>query len=327
MIPDFGNISVRNLVILASSLFMPLSERTAMFRLIVVGFMLATYGCDDKKVAAPQVTRDAAPAPPQEFRAAKEADAKRPAGGQDAPPERKIIYTARVELHIANLDDARGKLDTLLAEVKGYVSKSDESGRTGGSRSGTWKVRVPVGAFHDFLARVQGFGELISKTSDAQDVTEEFVDTEARLKNLKAEEVVLNKLLQEKAQSTADLLAFRKQISDVREQIERHQARLETMSRLSAMTTIDLVMREDKPYVPDSAPTFGTSLGRTFGDSVDTLERLGKGLILALVALAPWSPIILLALWLARRPIRTAVAGLRDAFRNTRRPAVTTAET
>ena len=138
---------------------------------------------------------------------------------------------------------------------------------------------------------------------------------------------VLNKLLQEKAQSTADLLAFRKQISDVREQIERHQARLETMSRLSAMTTIDLVMREDKPYVPDSAPTFGTSLGRTFGDSVDTLERLGKGLVLALVALAPWSPLILLALWLARRPIRTAITGLRDAVRNTRQSVVTTAET
>ena len=186
------------------------------------------------------------------------------------------------------------------------MAKSDESGRTGGTRAGTWKVPVPVAAYHDFLARVQGFGELLSKTSDAQDVTEEYVDLEARHKNLKAEEVVLNKLLQEKAQSTADLLAFRKQITEVREQIERLQARLTTLSRLSAMTTIDVVMSEDKAYVPPSAPTFGTSLGRTFGDSLDALERLGKGLVLFLVAVAPWSPLILVGLWLGRRGLRWA---------------------
>lgn len=245
---------------------------------------------------------------------AADAAAKEPGAGE-TPPERKIIYTARVELHVASLDEARGKLDALLAEVKGYVAKSDEGGRSGGTRAGTWKVRVPIAAFHDFLARVQGFGELINKSSDAQDVTEEYVDLEARLKNLRAEEAVLNKLLQEKAQSTADLLAFRKQITDVREQIERLQARLTTLSRLTAMTTIDVVMSEDRPYVPPSAPTFGTSLGRTFWDSVEALEALGKGLVLFLVAIAPWSPLILLGLWLVRRPLRAAVTGVREAVR------------
>jgi hypothetical protein len=281
---------------------------------------LTALGCSDKK-AAPgasagtgAVLREQAEAP---GRAAKVADAAKEgrAAEDAAPPERKIIYTARVELHVTNLDEARGKLDALLAEVKGYVAKSDEGGRSGGARAGTWKVRVPVGAFHDFLARVQGFGELINKTSDAQDVTEEYVDLEARLKNLRAEEAVLNKLLQEKAQSTADLLAFRKQITDVREQIERIQARLTTLSRLTAMTTIDVVMSEDRPYVPPSAPTFGTSMGRTFWDSVDALESLGKGLVLFLVAIAPWSPLIVLGLWLARRPLRAALVGMREAVR------------
>jgi hypothetical protein len=285
--------------------------------LLVAGLVLFAVGCDDKKVAVANRAGQA------EAPAMKGAPAAAPAGGQakelggpDAPPERKIIYTARVELHVANLDEARGKLDALLAEVKGYVAKSDEGGRTGNSRSGTWKVRVPVGAFHDFLARVEGFGELVNKSSDAQDVTEEYVDVEARLKNLKAEEVVLNKLLTEKAQSTADLLAFRKQITDVREQIERLQARLTTLSRLTAMTTIDITMSEDKPYVPPSAPTFGGSIGRTFSDSIEALEHLGKNLVLFLVAIAPWSPLIVLGLWLGRRVVRKAMADTRH-----RRPA------
>ena len=288
-----------------------------MSRLLFAGLVLAALGCSDKKAAPPGPVADRAPrqgeAPPA-GRAPADGLKEAP-GGPEVPTERKIIYTARVELHVANLDEARAKLDALLAEVKGYVAKSDEGGRTGGTRAGTWKVRVPVGAFHDFLARVQTFGELVSKTSDAQDVTEEYVDLEARLKNLRAEEAVLNKLLQEKAQSTADLLAFRKQITDVREQIERLQARLTTLARLSAMTTIDLVMSEDRPFVPPSAPSFGTSIGRTLWDSVAALEALGKGLVLFLVAVAPWSPLIVLGLWVVRRWLRAAVTGVRVAVR------------
>jgi Domain of unknown function (DUF4349) len=271
-----------------------------MSRLLLIGFMLAAaVGCQDKEggpfPAAAGPAGDAAPKM-----------GKEPGGPEAAEPERKIIYTARVELRVADLDAAREKLDALLAGVKGYVAKSDETGKAGTFRMGTWKVRVPVAKFHGFLNDVQALGELVNKSADAQDVTEEFVDTEARLKNLKAEEAVLNRLLQEKAQSTADLLAFRQQITQVREQIERYQARLDTLSRLTAMTTIDLVMREDKTFVPETAPTFGASVQRTFADSVEGLENLGRGLVLALVAVAPWLPVILIGLWLARRGYRAA---------------------
>lgn len=283
-----------------------------MSRLLVAGLLLVALGCDDKKMApgprAAATQQGEAPAKRDEAPAGA---AKGAAGGQDVAPERKIIYNARIELHVVSLDEARAQLDALLTQVKGYVAKSDESGRAGGARFGTWKVRVPVGAFHDFLARVENFGELINKTSDAQDVTDEYVDLEARLKNLHAEEAVLNKLLTEKAQSTADLLAFRKQITDVRETIERLQARVNTLSRLSAMTTIDIILSEDKAYVPPTAPTFGTSIGRTFGDSVDSLEKLGKGLVLGLVAIAPWLPLLVVGLWLGRRGLRAALAAPR----------------
>jgi hypothetical protein len=280
------------------------------YRILLTGvFLAAAVGCDDKKVMAPKAAATAQGAGGE--RAEKEAKG---AAAQDAatPPERKIIYTASVELHVANLDEARDRLDALLVEMKGYVAKSDEIGQAGGIRSGKWKVRVPVTKFHDFLARVKKLGELISQSSDAQDVTEEYVDTEARLKNLKAEEAVLNKLLQEKAQSTADLLAFRQQISGVREQIERYQARLDTLSRLTAMTTIDVVMREDQKYVPESAPSFGTSAGRTFGDSVGVLESVGKSIVLAVVAIVPWSPLILVGLWMVRKPLRAAIRTSRS---------------
>jgi Domain of unknown function (DUF4349) len=289
-----------------------------MSRVLFVSILLAAaVGCDDKK-ASPRaaITAGAAGAARQD----KEPKGGPPAADPAIPPERKIIYTARVELQVANLDDARSQLDALLVETKGYVAKSDEVGRAGGIRAGTWKVRVPVARFQDFLTRVKTFGELVNQSADVQDVTEEFVDTEARLKNLKSEEAVLNKLLQEKAQSTADLLAFRQQISGVREQIERYQARLDTLSRLTALTTIDVIMREDKKYVPESAPSFGTSAGRTFGDSVGALESLGKGLVLAVIAVAPWLPIVLIGLLLVRWTVRRSMARARDTSQSRSRP-------
>ena len=57
--------------------------------------------------------------------------------------------------------------------------------------------------------------------------------------------------------------------------------------------------------MPDASPSFGTTLGRTFEGSVDVLVGLGKGLVLAAVALVPWIPLLaiigLLIWWLVRR--------------------------
>ena len=107
-----------------------------MHRLLFISVLLAgVVGCDDKKASPPKVA--AAPGVGEARNAAKEGDA-----APDALPqsERKIVYTARVELHVANLDDARGQLDALLAEVKGYVAKSDESGRA--RRDPRWDVEA-----------------------------------------------------------------------------------------------------------------------------------------------------------------------------------------
>src|SRR5262245_14543028 len=157
-----------------------------MCRILLVGLLLASGpGCDDKKGLAPK-----AGGAGQE-RGVPDAKGEAPAR-DGAQLERKIIYTARVELHVNNLDEARKQVDALLVAAQGYVAKSDEAGRTGGTRRGSWRLRVPVAKFHDFLARVEAVGELVSKSSDAQDVTEEVIDAEARLKNLKSEEGVLN---------------------------------------------------------------------------------------------------------------------------------------
>ncbi len=121
----------------------------------LVLFVAMSVGCDAKKGAAERATAGMA----------EQQEPKKDADG--VPTERKIIHTARIDVHVKSLDEARTKLEALLAESKGYIAKSEESGRVGVVRSGTWKVRVPVAQYVDFLNRVQALGELLSKSSDA----------------------------------------------------------------------------------------------------------------------------------------------------------------
>src|SRR5262249_28415313 len=140
---------------------------------------------------------------------------------------------------------------------------------------------------------------------DSQDITDEFYDLEARLKNKQVEEKRLLEHLQKSTGKLEDILAVEKELTRVRGEIEFVQGRLQKLSKLSELTTINVTMQERKDYVPPSAPTFASSLGRTLGDSFDALVNLFRWLALALVALVPWTPFIAIFIgvpwWMIRR--------------------------
>jgi hypothetical protein len=71
-----------------------------------------------------------------------------------------------------------------------------------------------------------------------------------------------------------------------------------------AMTTITVQIQDRKAYVPTTTPTFGTSIGRTFEGSIDALMSFGRGIVLVVVAVAPWLAVLAvpgMAAWLLIR--------------------------
>src|SRR5262245_44107477 len=113
-----------------------------------------------------------------------------------APPEaepgkqvpKKIRYTANIAVVVKELTAAEQSLMQLLEKEKGYVAKSDITGTTGERRRGEWTLRVPVERFHPFRDAVVKLGEPVRNSLDSEDVTEEFYDLQARIKNMQAEE-------------------------------------------------------------------------------------------------------------------------------------------
>jgi hypothetical protein len=98
-------------------------------------------------------------------------------------------------------------------------------------------------------------------------------------------------------------------IFEVRQQIERVEGRLKYLETMTALSTVDLTLREVKDYKPPTAPTFGDRVGRTFADSWDALVNFAEGVALFAVTLTPWLPILvpatLAGVWLIRRRRRT----------------------
>ena len=142
---------------------------------------------------------------------------------------------------------------------------------------------------------------------DTQDVTEEFVDVEARIKNLQEQEAKLNELLKEKRkeEKLEDVIKVSDRVFLVRGDIERAQGRRNYLKNRVQLSTLTVTLREVKDYKPPTAPTFGSRARDTFGNSWEGLVDFGQGAVLVLVALVPWAPLWLPALlalvWVVRR--------------------------
>ncbi|MDB5309703.1 MAG: hypothetical protein JWO38_3905 [Gemmataceae bacterium] len=135
-------------------------------------------------------------------------------------------------------------------------------------------------------------------------MTEEYIDVQARVKTLKAEEEVLNKLLKESG-SRDEVLKTREQIRAVRGDIERAQSRLDYLSKLTALSTVTLTLKEIKDYKPPTTPSFGSRVSRTFEESWESLVVFAEGLVLLAIALTPWLPVLIPAgfvgFWVVRK--------------------------
>lgn len=280
--------------------------------------LLAAIGCGAESGMRTEATVSmgdaksvATPAPAAEFAGMMGASTARAPGANTAPPKalpRKIIYNSDVSLIVENFDRTASAIAALIKNSGGYLADSDITGSPGSNRRGMWKVRVPVEGFDGFVESVVKLGELVYRKTNSQDVSEEFYDLDARIKNKKIEEGRLVKHLEESTGKLSDILEVEKEISRVREEIERQQGRLNMLANLTSLTTVTIIVEERKDYVPPANPTFAQQIALTFQQSVDNLAEFGKAIVLFVVALAPWLPLILLValiVWLiARRAAR-----------------------
>ena len=236
---------------------------------------------------------------PAEKAGDKNGDAANP-----AKAVRKIIYDARIDLVVESLNATEQAISTLIGEHEGFLAESDRSSQTHERPRASWRVRVPVAQFQAFTSAVARLGEVRQNHVGSQDVTEEFMDLEARIRNKREEEKRLLKHLADSTGKLDDILAVEKELSRVRGEAEQMEGRLRFLADRADLSTVTIDATEWKDYKPPVAATFSTQIGRTFFRSVESLVEFGRVLALVVVALAPWLPLVLIGLFIIRWLVR-----------------------
>jgi uncharacterized coiled-coil protein SlyX len=258
---------------------------SALGLLLLLGFT----GC------AAQVPSDVA-LPPPASAAAQSASA---AAAAHPDANRQIIYRASVTLRVEDFGATEKKIAELVQDAGGHIAAFREDRNTGAQRSGHWTVQVPVVQFRKFLEQTGQMGVAEQRESQADDVTEEYVDLGARLKNKQQLEARLLELVSKRGDDIKDVLALEAELARVREEIERMQGRLRYLTDRVALTTIEITAYERKEYQPPQTPTFAARISHTFWDSVRLLREFGEAWVLVFAGLAPW----LIALTIVLTPL------------------------
>lgn len=181
---------------------------------------------------------NATPAPQQPADKAepayKLANFKTPGSEPQAPPaggeKRIIIYTASYKLVVSEIEESLHQTEKMAAELGGWVQEI---------RGDSITIRVPAAKYEDATRRVEALGRVAQRDQQAADVTEEYVDLEARLKNAMAVRQRLQALL-DKAEDVKAALEVEKEMTRVGEEIERLQAKINLLQNRVAYSTISV---------------------------------------------------------------------------------------
>ena len=190
------------------------------------------------------------------------APAPSPVNGKDisVDADRMIIRTANMQLVVDDVRDTMDKITELSESLGGFVVDSS-SWKEGERIVGQITVRVPSSDFNYAMSVLREMAvEVNSESTSSQDVTEEYVDLEAQLRNMEATEEQLLKLM-EKAEKVEDILGIQRELSRVQQDIERTKGRMQYLERTSAMSLIQVLLEQSKLEVRLSANKVTTKEG------------------------------------------------------------------
>ncbi len=169
---------------------------------------------------------------------------------EQAGVERKVIRTADMSLEADNVSIVIETIENIAFEHEGYVSSSsvydsyyDADRQT---RVGYITIRVPSSDLDTVLEKISSLGEVTSESTTGTDVTEEYIDVEARLSNLEKQETRLQEIL-EMTTTVEEVLEVERELGRVRGEIESLTGRLNYLDDRIDLATIDVQVHEPTP--------------------------------------------------------------------------------
>lgn len=214
---------------------------------------------------------------------------------------RKIIQEVSLYLGVGDISAAMDSITGICRDHKGYVVNSRIS-RGDDWSNGEIVVKIPGDQLDEALKKMMALGEVKDKSVATHDVTEEYYDSEARLKVLqKKEERLLG--LMDRATTIEEIIKVENEFSNVRSQIEVLQGRLQYLDNATSYSTVSINLTQVKAgAVEVPSGTLGKA-GQAFIDSVNGVIDFLSGALVWLVGFLPWA-VLLFLLFIVLRIIK-----------------------
>ena len=219
-------------------------------------------------------------------------------------PTRALILTASISMRASDPWSAADRAQSIASSLGGDVMSLSQSG-TGEQRSASMTLRVPADKFNDALRALRSLSdvEVLSSSVDSKDVTEQFVDLEARLRAKQAEETRYLALLA-RADKIEDILRIDQSLNAVRTQIEQLTGQLNSMKSRTTFSTISVSVTPaglaplTDPKVYDPTRTVERAIA-----ALGIMFRVVADLTIWLLVFG-WIPLLVLAAAVAARRFR-----------------------
>jgi len=230
--------------------------------------------------------------------------------------DRKIIRNGELTLETESPTEGLRKITAAAESLGGFVVTSEfkqnpVSAGAKPSQSVTVVARVPASQFAAALEQIRNAGErVVQEKVSGQDVSEEYLDVEARLRNKKALEGQFLEIMKQ-ARKVEDALDVQTQLADVRTEIERLEGRRRFLENQAALSTITTTLQMPQPIIAATTAGFGTTIKQAFGDAVDTAASIVLFVIQAVIVLVPIAFFFGLPVWLIWRVLRRRVLFFR----------------
>lgn len=209
----------------------------------------------------------------------------------------KIIYSADLSLESTEFDQAIASIDATVKELSGYIQSSSINGDSLYNADGTtsiinryasYQIAIPSESFEIFLQRSGGIGNVISQSRQAENISSQYTDTEARIESLQTQYDRLMAML-EKATDVDTLVALEARLSEVTYELESYERTLRNWDRQVAYSTIHLYVQEVSLYTQTATVTrsFGQRLSDALSDGWNSFVRGTQNLAVSLVGSLP----------------------------------------
>ena len=270
-----------------------------LFVLVVAVMLFVFLSCskeavmEERSAPAAAPARDAAPAPQAAAPASGQpqaAPANIPAENRAPAVARKLIRTVDLRVEVKNTEQTAAKVQALVVSLGGFVSSANGQ-RQGDLMQYSITLRVPRERFDEALAAVKALAVRVDREhQQVEDVTDQYIDLDARMRTLEATEAELRALLAESRQrgrKVTEIMEVYRELVEIRSQIEQIRTQLNSFDKLAALSTLNLELVATEAARPVSGEAWHPS--DTVRSSVRSLVTFLKGLVDLLI----WVVIVL----------------------------------